>query len=141
MSDTPETLQLSLSIPNSFSFPKSMDIFGREVAAMSTRLEESQDYTEEDALIVHSLEGDFEASDSVLAMSWWRKTLGQLSTDFPELLFALDVKGVNSDVVRRREYFLDGQLQVALPVQVIPDFDEDGPTVKADASFVRISEP
>lgn len=123
---------LSLEVVNQPDHPREAELLSQELAHMTTRIEEEPDYTEEDELLVHGFAGEYHTYDGPSQLLWVRETVAKLSKDFPELVFALDVKD-DTDYLRggpaqhlRREYFHDGGRQVVEPYLVIPDFDPHG---------------
>lgn len=119
---------LALEVQNAHEQPKQMELLTQELAEMSSKLEETTDWTEEDQLIVHAFEGEHHAEDSERVRAWVTETVGGLSLDFPDLIFALNVyHDVEDDAgLIRREYYLDGGKQVVVPVMVVPDVDPEG---------------
>lgn len=95
---------------------------------MSARLEEEPDYTDEDELLVCAFEGEYHSMDDARLRTWWQETLTKLSSDFPDLLFALDIKSDDhpGQPVLRREYYLEGRRQTVEPQVLVPEFDPDG---------------
>ena len=119
----------SLQVFNAFDHPKQNELLLQELGHMSQRLEEGPDYTEEDELLVHAFEGEYHTYEGA-GLKWVGQTVANLSEDFPQLVFALDVKSNGVDdllphLVIRREYYFDGQRQIVFPYQVIPDFDPE----------------
>lgn len=123
------SINLKLEVINAFEHPKQADLLTQELSDMSSRLEEDPDYTEEDAFIVHAFEGDYQGVDETRQRDFYTETLRDLSVDFPELVFALNVFSAyeesDNDLIRR-EYYCDGKKQVVEPYVVVPDFDPEG---------------
>ena len=123
------SINLKLEVINSYEHPKLADLLTQELSDMSSRLEEDPDYTEEDAFIVHAFEGDYEGVDEPKQQAFYTETLRELSVDFPELVFALNVFSAfeeSDNGLIRREYYCDGKKQVVEPYVVVPDFDPEG---------------
>lgn len=128
MMDT--NIRLALEVQNGHEQPKQMELLTHELAELSSKLEESQDWTEEDQFIVHAFEGEHHGVDSERTRTWFAETVADLSEDFPDLVFSLNVYNEDDPnaepALIRREYFLDGGRQVVTPVVVVPDCDLEG---------------
>jgi hypothetical protein len=119
---------VSLEVQNGFDFPKQAELVTAELVDMSARLEDGPEYTEEDELLVHAFEGEYHSYDGE-GSDWIADTIAEFSTNFPELVFSLDVKDDSQDEegpLLRREYYLNGKRQVVEPYVVVPDFDPAG---------------
>jgi len=118
---------LTLEVLNGHKQPRQAELLTHELAEMSTKLEESTDWTEEDQFLVHAFEGEHHGVDTEEARQFFSETVAELSLDFPDLIFALNVYEDTEDPrqIMRREYYADGGRQVVVPVTVVPDFDPE----------------
>lgn len=126
---TGSEIVLSLEVQNSFAYPKQAGLLTAELAAMTTRLEEDPNYSEEDELLAHAFQGEYHSYDQFPAKAWVSEKVADISKDFPDLVFALDIKDDSLDEnprILRREYYIDGKRQIVKPYEVIPDFDPEG---------------
>lgn len=119
---------LTLEVQNAFEQPKQSELLTQELAEMSSKLEESTDWTEEDQFLVHAFEGEHHSVDEERQRTFFAETLADLSEDYPDLIFALNVYEDTDEPrqIMRREYYLDGSRQLVTPVVVVPDVDLDG---------------
>lgn len=119
-----QTWRMSLEVINATSFPKESALFGKEMAEASARLEDSADFSEEDAFLVQVYDRDFTGIET--ALDEYTQTFAKLSQDFPDLVFQVDFSedsGEDDQDVDFRWYFLDGKRQEVVPYQVVPEFD------------------
>ncbi len=119
---------LTLEVQNGHEQPRQMELLTHELAEMSAKLEETTNWTEEDQFIVHAFEGEHHGVDSERARTFFAETVAELSLEFPDLIFVLNVYEDTEEPrsIMRREYFWDGGRQIALPVVVVPDIDLEG---------------
>lgn len=121
---------IAIHVQNAFNFPKEAEAFAIEQQRMSSNLEDGPSFTEEEQFLVTALEGDCPALDMDSQKEWVKKTMTTLSEDFPNLIFAVDIKAQEADgepgALIRREYFEGGERQVVFPYTVVPDFDPEG---------------
>lgn len=116
---------LHLEVQNSFEYPNQAQLLAEELGDMSARIEDTTDFSEEDVFLATAFESGAEAiQDNVDLYAKW---VAGLSRDFPDLIFALDLKDpdIEGGEHLTRWYFRDGRRQIADPYMVIPDFDPD----------------
>lgn len=132
MSD-PLDIVLSIETLNAFEQPRQAELLTQELGVMSSHLEDTPDYTQEEELLVQGFEGEFHTTDLPKNKEWWQGTIADLSEEFPDLVLSVNVyeDGIEGDhrdsPPLRREYYQDGKRQTVLPQLIIPDFDPEGP--------------
>lgn len=118
---------LSLEVQNSFEHPNQARLLAEELRDMTARIEDTTDFSEEDVFFSSAFETGIEVVRE--GADLYAKWTAGLSRDFPDLIFALDLKDpdIEGGEHLTRWYFRDGRRQVADPYTVIPDFDPDEP--------------
>lgn len=124
----PNAILLTLEVSNAYEHPKQSELLTHELAEMSESLESGTDWTEEEQFLVHAFEGEYHGTDTQEGRDFFSGAIADLSEDFPELVFSLNVYEDTGDPrqILRREYYQDGAMQLALPYVVVPDFNPDG---------------
>ena len=124
-------IRLSLEVQNSFDHPRQSQLLAEEISDMAARIEDTTEFSEEDVFLSGAFDNGIEGMEDQLPT--YERWVAELSRDFPDLVFALDVseevETAFSDYEEHdllfRLYIRDGRKQKAMPYKVVPDFDPD----------------
>jgi hypothetical protein len=123
---------LRLEVQNSFDYPSQAQLLAEEIQDMAARIEDTTEFSEEDVFLSTAFETGAEAIEDNLDL--YAKWLADLSRDFPDLVFSVDLNEPaelgSDETIMERWYFRDGRRQIAEPYVVVPDFDPDNAGVE-----------